>query len=215
MARRRKRNPPLTEQEKQDRILLQILAHTLVQAYRTVADEFDTLDAGFPECYDEMGKTLKGYFDAMAEHCKNYTMDPHDYMRAVFRLIRRSMTYIIPKDIIDLYKNGSDIDRYLAAEEKLEDAATAWANMVRMLGDVVKLNIPKHYASIRDILMDPMQPFTACFRIFYPDTPDEEIIKRYAELAQDELTNDVRLKEYLTSTYPEHMRYLKAIIINM
>lgn len=196
----------LTDEERIER-----MARELFYAYREVAAEYNTLDRAFPSNYYDLGKTLSKRFIKIAQHCVMAGVAPLDYMRAIFDYIRRTTSYVIPKDItilLDMQGNAV-LAQYFSAAASMPEISSSWEMMEALLRRLLHTN---RGSTVKDILMDPMKAFTAWFRICRSETIDEELFDKYKELACEELLVNKALHAYLLNKRPQHMQRLEELI---
>ena len=140
------------------------------------------------------GPTYIKYFMDAAKRCRELGMNPDEFIRTAFSKVQKNNRYITPKDIVNANNVVSAWQHQRTSGLRV---ATQWNYMVTELGRLKVHTIPKPYSDIVDILLDPMQPFTAYFRVLYPSAIYEDLFVRYHNYAYDELASDKNLRAYL------------------
>lgn len=149
-------------------------------------------------------------FRQIGEQCKAEGIDPADYIRVAFDLVRKNFKYFTPVDftnpnLFQMYKTHKATygTRYL----------TAWANQVQNLVQIECLRtMATESETEEDVLCNGAQALTAWFRLFYLPTFSERVYSSFGKAAWAELQDDKPLRMFLREKRRAHMEELEKRI---
>ena len=160
--------------------------------------------------YPHTGKkdTHKAY-KQIIKLCVGHNIEINDYIATCFHLIEKERRYITPTD----FAKAEFIQRYKDFKDKTKATLSEYNFYMecKLLSKVLKTS-SNIYPDDVSILIDIGTPFSAWFRVLYPNPFNEKLFKYYGELAWKELQSNKALRIYLRKLRGEQLRQLESRI---
>ena len=132
-------------------------------------------------------------FLQLALVCAARGWDPADYVHKAFGNPKRSSDTLLPGDLV----SARMLDGY-APDTAKASYGEEYKACIGLLIDNEADGIDEH-----SLLMSPLTPFPAWFRVFYPEELDKEIIDVWSETAKQEISGSSALIEFLKAVDAE------------
>lgn len=141
-------------------------------------------------------------FISIGKLCAGAGVDMRAYTDYAFNSLQKNSYEITPKQLDD--------PRMLAAFKRevrtgREGAPGDWIRLMRtLLAASERQRVPEDM-----ILISPMQPYPAWFRVLAHDDPDPRILEIYGAAAVSEMEADESILRFVTTTFPKRLRALR------
>ena len=146
-------------------------------------------------------------FTRLGRYCVQERLDPCEYLRTAFPIVRATCSTILPHDFLKKHIRGQV--RAARAAQINGTPAQQWEHQRALLRQTVWLN---DGAEDVELLRTLALPFVKWFRVMYPQPYDPECMHVFGEAAWDELRDDQRLREFMRAQRPETFRALEMQI---
>lgn len=141
----------------------------------------------------------------IAELCQREGWDPEQYVKNSIDRLHQNHHYIKPRDLLKdvvIDKFRSDVVEGKVSYDPIRD----WEYLTRALISYIETA----QASETAILLSPMTPFPAWFRLTYPELLDPQIFEWWGEDGRRQLLHDWRLRMFLRKVAPKAFAQLEA-----
>lgn len=147
-------------------------------------------------------------FEKIAQWCISNHVDPKEFITGAMPIVKAASATILPRD----FAQESIFRQFLRAKSGhvVGNPEEYWAGQKRLLRQFRWLN-PK-FTDDMQVLQLLGMPFTAWFRVMYPQPPNPDLLHDYGQPAWGELRNDRRLRDFLRSKRPVTMHELEIRI---
>lgn len=134
--------------------------------------------------------------------CAARGWDPVDYVHKTFGSTKKSSDCLLVKDLVSTRM----LDGY-----RPETARIAYKDEY---GQCIQLLIDNEVGGVSEhsLLMSPLTPFPAWFRVFYPEEIDKEIFDSWSEMAKREISQSSALIEFLKGIDPEKWERVRKML---
>lgn len=125
-----------------------------------------------------------------------------DYIHKTFGSSKKSSDCLLAKDLVNprmLNAYKPDTARIAYKEE--------YSQCIQLLIDNEVGGISEH-----SLLMSPLTPFPAWFRVFYPEDIDKGIFDSWSEIAKREISQSSALIEFLKATDPDKWEKVRKML---
>jgi hypothetical protein len=166
----------------------------------------DNFREPWPTATYEKNRFWKTGFMAIARLCFMEKWDVDEFIRSTLPLVHKNHNYVVPShlvadNVLTQYRenlNGSGPDHI----KNTPDAT--WTMLVSAVIDY----ITTAHSSEREVLLSPVTPFPAWFRLVYPEQMDPDILKWYGTEGCQEIENNTGLLRFLRQQTPRAIRVL-------
>lgn len=141
-------------------------------------------------------------FLQLALICAARGWDPEDYVHRAFGNPKRSSEVLTPSDLV----SKPVVDAYAP-----NTVRAAYGDEYRQC---IELLIGNEADGIdeKSLLMSPMTPFPAWFRVFYPEEIDMDIVGAWSDTAKHEIAQSSALIEFLKETDPVKWERVRKVL---
>jgi hypothetical protein len=177
------------------------------EAYRLALAEMNALPGYFPRTLWDCGRKVFGYFMSAGNACIVSGIDPEEYIRLAFSMNTRNLNCILPQDIVGAGAVMDAVRHQAQCGLRVENEWVAMSKQLALRAGRMVKSIPGSTdqaeldaAARQDLALDPMQPFTAWFRVLHGNRLDEDVLQVYGAEAWRELSGDAALRRFLRKT---------------
>ena len=142
-------------------------------------------------------------FLQLALICSARGWDPADYVHKTFGNEKRSSECLLVKDLV----SRQNLEAYKPESKTKSSVADEYRQCVSLL--IQYLSEGNHESSL---LLSPMTPFPAWFRVFYPEELDTDIIDAWSGIAKREISSSSGLIEFLNGLDHEKWEKVKKAL---
>lgn len=138
-------------------------------------------------------------FMGIATRCACNNIDIADYLDVCFELTGRDSKYVLPSH----FNNDDALMAYKKRKKEWGDRAPlSWAAQIQELVQASFTMVPALYASEEEILDSPDMPFSAWFRVLYPEVASERLMRHYGRIAWSNIQADPLLMKFVKLEMP-------------
>ena len=131
--------------------------------------------------------------------------DPEHFVETALSLVQLNHTYLTPASLL----NKQVVEAYRQKAEMGGNNYTPESDWVYFATMLVRRLDPSQGSTEHSVLMCPMNPFPAWFRLLYPETLNDEVFQMYGTEARNELKRNMRLRVFARKKAPRVLAQLE------